>query len=115
MAKKQRSKEPSFEEAIERLEQLADELESGELKLEDAIRKYEEGVKLYARCQEILSKAEKKVQMLVRDTAGSLKAVPFEPDATDASDTSAAEAEDTPNAQDPKPRRSGSRKNADLF
>ena len=91
MGKKKATTEPTFEESLERLEKLADELESGELKLEDAITKYEEGVKLYARCQEILAKAEKKVQLLVRDGSGALKAVPFEPEEKDADEAASNE------------------------
>ncbi|GEM_PF-754037 len=109
--------EPSFEDAVGRLEQLADELESGDLKLEDAIRKYEEGVKLYARCQDILSKAEKKVQMLVRDAEGTLKAVPFEPEETDPTEGSkgTADTDNVSEASDARPRRGGSRRDTNLF
>ena len=116
VAKKQQSKELTFEEALERLEQLSNELESGELKLEDAIKKYEEGVKLYARCQEVLAKAEKRVQMLVRDAAGSLKAVPFEPESSEPTgpDDAAPEREEEGTSGESGPGR-GSRKKADLF
>ncbi len=77
---KSKKKSEGFEEGLELLEKLADELESGELKLEEAIRKYEEGVKLYAKCQEILNRAAHKVEMLTRNADGKLKAVPFDRD-----------------------------------
>ena len=83
---KSKKKSEGFEEGLELLEKLADELESGELKLEEAIRKYEEGVKLYAKCQEILSKAAQKVEMLTQDADGKPKAVPFDRDETDSAD-----------------------------
>ena len=75
---KREKKSEGFEGSLALLEKLADELESGELKLEDAIRKYEEGVKLYGKCQEILGKAARKVEMLTADAEGKLKPVPFE-------------------------------------
>ena len=106
MAKKTETKELSFEAALQRLEELANELDSGELKLEDAIKKYEEGVKLYANCQEILAKAEKKVQMLVRDADGKLAAVPFDAEDSSSSDTDKDSSEESDDASTKPPRTS---------
>ena len=91
MAKRGKKTE-TFEGNLERLEQLAGELEGGELKLEEAIRRYEEGVGLYGKCHEILKNAEKKVQMLTRDAQGKLKAVPL--DRSDSRTESPAEPDD---------------------
>lgn len=55
---------PSFEEALERLEAVVQELEKGELTLERALALYEEGVALTRRCQEQLDAAEGKLQEL---------------------------------------------------
>ncbi|MBI3313526.1 MAG: exodeoxyribonuclease VII small subunit [Candidatus Omnitrophica bacterium] len=70
--------EIKFEKAMERLEKIVSELESGEITLEDALKKYEEGVKLSRLCQEKLTQAEKKIEVLTRTLDGSLKKTPFE-------------------------------------
>ncbi len=75
---KKTEKQPSFEELMERLEEIAGELEAGELGLEKAIARYEEGVKCYGQCHKILSSAEKKVEILTRASSGELEAQPFE-------------------------------------
>ena len=88
MAKKKTKteKQPSFEELMTRLEEIAGELESGELGLEKAIGRYEEGVKCYKQCHSILSSAEKKVEILTHRQNGELRAEPFE-DADEEGDT----------------------------
>ncbi|MBD3379044.1 MAG: exodeoxyribonuclease VII small subunit [Candidatus Omnitrophica bacterium] len=60
-------KETSFEKALENLERTVDELEAGELSLDDSLKKYEEGVKLARMCQEKLEKAKKRIEKLVKD------------------------------------------------
>ncbi len=54
-----------FEESMKRLETVVDELESGELSLEDSIARYEEGVKLSRRLTQTLDAAEKRIERLV--------------------------------------------------
>jgi len=98
--KKTQKKPPTFEQQMTRLEEIADELESGELGLEKAIERYEEGVKSYRECHKILSSAEKKVEILTRSPKGDLKAQPFEgeeekSDAGDETDEDDAEDETT--------------------
>jgi exodeoxyribonuclease VII small subunit len=56
---------PSFEEAIERLEAIVEELEAGTLSLEDSIARYEEGMKLSRRLAQTLDDAEKRIERLV--------------------------------------------------
>ena len=68
---------PSFEESLKRLETVVDQLEKGELTLEDSLKLFEEGVNLTANCKQELDAAEGKVQMLVKQRDGSLKAEPF--------------------------------------
>ena len=75
MAKK--TEKPSFEDNIEKLQATVDEIESGELGLEEMIAKYEDGIKLIKACREILDKAELKINKLLED---SDKAEPFEPE-----------------------------------
>lgn len=58
----------AFEEALGRLDETVAALESGQLPLEDALRLYEEGVRMAQRCQEMLDSAELRVQRLRMDT-----------------------------------------------
>jgi exodeoxyribonuclease VII small subunit len=69
--------EIQFEKALGRLEKIVEELESGNIALEEALKKYEEGVKLVRACQEKLSQAEKKIEILTRSLNGSLQKEPF--------------------------------------
>ena len=69
---------PSVEESLKRLETVVDQLEKGELTLEDSLKLFEEGVNLTANCKQELDAAEGKVQMLVKQRDGSLKAEPFD-------------------------------------
>jgi len=60
----------AFEEALGRLDETVAALEGGQLPLEDALRLYEEGVRMARRCQEMLDTAELRVQRLRIDTNG---------------------------------------------
>jgi len=75
MAKK--DKTPSFEENIEKLQEIVEEIEGGGIGLEETIAKYEEGGKIIKACREILDKAELKISKLVENTD---KTEPFTPD-----------------------------------
>lgn len=71
-----------FEEAMKKLEKIVADLESGNLSLEDSLKKYEEGVRLSVFCSKRLDEAEKKIQVLSKDSCGVLEAKEFqEPDA----------------------------------
>lgn len=52
--------EQSFEKALERLEKIVSELESGELSLDEALKRYEEGIRLVQACSKKLETAQKK-------------------------------------------------------
>ena len=65
---------PTFEQALERLQQMVRKMESGQLSLEDALQAFEEGVKLTRICQDHLSAAEAKVEVLAK--AGTNEAKP---------------------------------------
>ncbi len=60
-------KAPSFEQAIDQLESLIEQIESGEIGLEDALKRYEDGTKLIQRCRSILDSAEKKIAELTAE------------------------------------------------
>jgi exodeoxyribonuclease VII small subunit len=73
------AKKKNFEEYLAQVETLADELESGDLPLEEALKKYEEAIKALRLCQEMLKKAEQRIEVLLRDAEGKLEAHPFAP------------------------------------
>ncbi len=70
---------PAFEDSLKKLETIVDQLEKGDLPLEDSLKLFEEGVGLSAVCKKELDAAEGKVQMLIKQRDGSLKGVPFPP------------------------------------
>ena len=67
----------TFEESLKQLEAIVNQLERGDLPLEDSIRKFEEGMRLSAQCKQELDSAEGKVQILLKQRDGSMKAEPF--------------------------------------
>ena len=70
MAKKE--KNPPFEVALEKLENLVEKMESGEATLEQSLEWFEEGMGLIKSCRLQLEKAEQKVQTLIKDSGGKL-------------------------------------------
>ena len=70
--------ELKFEKALERLEKIVEDLESGNMPLEDALKKYEEGVKLSRLCAEKLSQAETKIETLTRTLNSTLESAPLD-------------------------------------
>ena len=69
-----------FEAALAQLEELVDRLEGGSLTLEQALASFEQGVSLSRRCAQELERAERRLELLVREGDGSAR-VRFEPDA----------------------------------
>ena len=67
----------SFEKALARLEEIAAEMEGGELGLEKMVEAFEEGQKLVKLCSSRLNEVEKKIEMLVKQADGSVAAEPF--------------------------------------
>lgn len=66
----------SFEESLEKLEQITEELESGSLSLEESLKKFDEGVKLADYCNQKLQEAQQRVNLLLKKN-GRLQEVPF--------------------------------------
>lgn len=62
--------ESSFEEALERLETIVEELEAGSLSLEQSLARYEEGMRLSRRLTQTLDQAEKRIERLVEEEGG---------------------------------------------
>ncbi|MGA2217972.1 MAG: exodeoxyribonuclease VII small subunit [Terracidiphilus sp.] len=70
---------PTFEESLKKLETIVEQLEKGDLPLEDSLKLFEEGVGLSEVCKQELDAAEGKVQILIKQRDGSLKPEPFPP------------------------------------
>ena len=70
----------SFEESLRKLENIVEQLERGDLALEESLRLFEEGVGLSSTCKKELDAAEGKVQILVKQRDGSSKPETFSTD-----------------------------------
>ena len=68
-----------FEGAMDRLEEIVDQMESGKMMLEELIVRYEEGMKLVKVCQERLASAEQRIEIITRNNAGKPVVKDFEP------------------------------------
>ena len=72
----------SFETSLESLEQIVRQLEQGDLALEKSLELFEQGIRLSRECQERLSQAERRIEILLRDNQGRPVANSF-PEETD--------------------------------
>ena len=68
----------TYESAMKQLEQIAQELETGELSLELAMKKFEEGIQLSRFCTKKLDETEQRITVLLQDPDGSVQEIPFE-------------------------------------
>lgn len=86
MATPAKKSEPdlNFEGAMDRLEEIVDQMESGEMLLEELIVRYEEGMKLVKICQERLASAEQRIEIITRNHAGKPVVKEFESTASEA-------------------------------
>ena len=73
-------KKKTFEDAMTQLEKIVQELESGDLPLEKALKKFEEGVRLSKFCFDKLEETEKKITLLTTDQNGNVSEVRFPAD-----------------------------------
>jgi len=62
----------NFEEMMKELEQIAKDLESGELSLDESVKKFEQGMEISKSCSKILEDAEKKITILIKDNNGNV-------------------------------------------
>ena len=68
----------TFEMAMKQLEQIVQDLETGDMPLEKAIKKFEEGIKVSKYCSEKLDESEKRITLLMRDSDGkNASEIPF--------------------------------------
>jgi exodeoxyribonuclease VII small subunit len=75
---------PKFEEGLAGLEKLVDELENGDLGLDEALKRFEKGVKLSAQLQAALEVAQRKVEKLAQGADGEAALEPFDAEEADA-------------------------------
>lgn len=72
------TKAADFEKSLKRLEKIAQELEEGNLSLDEALKKYEEGIELSRNCSRMLKNAKARIEKLVKKE-GALTTEEFEP------------------------------------
>ncbi len=70
----------TFEQSLKQLERIVQELEDGDLPLEKAIKKFEEGIQLTKYCSQKLDETEKKISILLKNAEGQIVEKPFTPD-----------------------------------
>lgn len=70
-------KKERFEDALRKIEIIVARMEEGDLSLEEALKAFEEGVRLVQFCTGKLDEAERKVEVLIRDHKGTLQSAPF--------------------------------------
>jgi exodeoxyribonuclease VII small subunit len=80
-AAKKAESQLNFEGAMDRLEEIVEQMESGKMMLEELIVRYEEGMKLVKICQERLASAEQRIEIITRNNAGKPVVKEFEPTA----------------------------------
>lgn len=68
----------SFESSLEALEEIVGKLERGDLPLEESLEFFEQGIRLSRECQERLSQAERRIEVLMRDQQGRPVVAAFE-------------------------------------
>jgi len=66
-----------FEASLEKLEKLVEQMEEGDLTLEESLKTFEEGIRLTRECQQALAAAEQKVKLLIQEN-GQITAADFE-------------------------------------
>ena len=67
-----------FETALRRLEEIVKKLESGDLPLDSALELFEEGIRLSRFCTSTLERAERRVEILLKNEGGQIQPAPFE-------------------------------------
>jgi exodeoxyribonuclease VII small subunit len=75
--------EKTFESALGELEAIVRKLENGDLDLEESLRLFEKGIKLSRECRERLTRAERRIEVLLKDSNGKLSLEELRPDEPD--------------------------------
>ncbi|HYE76664.1 MAG TPA: exodeoxyribonuclease VII small subunit, partial [bacterium] len=77
--------EPSFEQAMERLEEIVGAMEGERMALDEMVCSYEEGMRLLKVCRQRIESARRRVELIVAETEGKATLAPFEPGAAEES------------------------------
>ena len=80
MSKNEKEKALSFEEGLDKLEAIVEEMENGDLKLDALVKRYEEGSKLLVHCDKKISEAEMKIEILRNQDPSDPQFENFDPD-----------------------------------
>jgi len=72
--------EQTFEVSLNELERIVQQLEDGDLSLEDSLQLFEQGVKLSRECQQRLAQAERRIEVLLKDASGNAVMENLEPE-----------------------------------
>ena len=75
--------EMKFEEALKKLEKIVEDLEKGDLTLDEALKKYQEGIELSRACSQRLESAKKKIEVISKNKKGEFELKPLEDSASD--------------------------------
>ncbi len=70
-------KKPDFETSLKELEEIVEQLETNDLTLDETLAKYESGIKIYKQCNQVLEKAEKKINILLKNSIGETRTEEF--------------------------------------
>ena len=70
----------TFESSLAELEKIVEQLESGEMPLEESLKLFENGVRLSRECRERLNEAERRIEILIKDGEGKLSLSEFNAD-----------------------------------
>jgi exodeoxyribonuclease VII small subunit len=71
-------KKPNFETSLKELEEIVEQLETNDLTLDETLAKYESGIKIYRQCNQSLEKAEKKINILLKNSIGEVRTEEFD-------------------------------------
>jgi len=67
-----------FENGLKKIDEIIEQLENGEIELEESVGKYEEAMKVLGECKKILDNVEGKLKKVVSDEEGKIKITDFE-------------------------------------
>jgi|TARA_B110000438_G_scaffold301148_1_gene355290 exodeoxyribonuclease VII small subunit len=81
VSKKENDNDLSFEEGLDKLEAIVEQMESGDLKLDELVKRYEQGSKLLVQCDKKIGEAEMKIEILRNKDASDPQFEDFDPDA----------------------------------
>ncbi len=70
-------KKSNFETSLKELEKIVEQLEASDLTLDETLAKYESGIKIYKQCYQLLEKAEKKINILLKNSIGEVRSEEF--------------------------------------